>query len=127
VTTESEPIIGNWYENPAQGEEFQIVDIDEETGVIEIQYLDGDLDVIELDEWNELDLEPVEPPEDWTGPIDDVERDDLGYSETDMEPDEWSRSTREFERRRGIGEEYTEEPEESGEESPGEERWEEGE
>jgi hypothetical protein len=31
----------------------------------------------------------VEPPEDWTGPVDDVETDDLGYSETAMRHSDW--------------------------------------
>lgn len=31
----------------------------------------------------------AEPPEDWTGPVDDVEVDDLGYSETDMQAEDW--------------------------------------
>ena len=29
----------------------------------------------------------VEQPEDWSGPYDDLERDDLGYSDTGMHPD----------------------------------------
>lgn len=44
---------------------------------------------MDLDDWRELTLEPIEPPEDWTGPVDDVERDDLGYSETDMSLEDW--------------------------------------
>jgi hypothetical protein len=44
---------------------------------------------MDLDDWRELELELIEPPEDWTGPVDDVERDDLGYSETDMSADDW--------------------------------------
>jgi len=55
---------------------------DEASGTIEIQTFDGDLDEIDEDTWKELPLGLAEPPEDWTGPVDDVERDDLGYSET---------------------------------------------
>jgi hypothetical protein len=39
-----------------------------------------------------LPLEQVEAPEDWTAPLDDVEIDDLGYSETDMTTGDWTRS-----------------------------------
>ena len=35
-------------------------------------------------------LEPIETPEDWTGPMDDIERDDLGYTETDMSAEDWA-------------------------------------
>jgi len=62
---------------------------DEEEGTVEIQHFDGDIEEMDLDDWRELDLELIEPPEDWTGPVDDVERDDLGYSETDMSADDW--------------------------------------
>jgi len=37
-----------------------------------------------------LSLEWAEPPEDWTGPMDDVETDDLGYSETEMAPGDFT-------------------------------------
>jgi hypothetical protein len=30
--------------------------------------------------WTTLPLEFAEPPEDWTGPLNDVEVDDLGYT-----------------------------------------------
>ncbi len=45
---------------------------------------------MDLDDWYQLDIESIETPEDWTGPVDDIERDDLGYTETDMEKDDWS-------------------------------------
>jgi hypothetical protein len=32
-----------------------------------------------MEEWEEMDLEEIEPPEDWTGPLDKLEPDDLGY------------------------------------------------
>ena len=35
-----------------------------------------------MEEWEEMSLEEVEQPEDWTGPMDEVERDDLGYDES---------------------------------------------
>ena len=45
---------------------------------------------IDEDAWGSLPLEFAEAPEDWTGPIDDVEPDDLGYSETAMTENDWS-------------------------------------
>ena len=92
---ESDPIAGNWYRHVDKGECFQVVDIDEEAGNIEIQYFDGALDTVDLEEWYEMQIEAMEPPEDWTGPVDDIERDDLGYTETDMTSEDWSESTRE--------------------------------
>lgn len=104
------PVVGNWYEQLDKGIRFQVIDLDEEAGIVEIQYFDGDLDAIELEEWYEVEIEPIEEPEDWTGPLDGVEADDLGYTETDMAPDEWSRSTQEVMRRRGMRVENREGP-----------------
>ena len=58
---------------------------------------DGTLDEIEKDTWRSLSAEPVEPPEDWTGPLDNVEGDDLEEfaSESDAQPQEYFRDDRE--------------------------------
>lgn len=89
---EIDPIEGTWYQHLDKGAKFEVLAVDEDTGVVEIQYFDGNVEEIGLDSWYDLDVEPIEPPEDWTGPIDDVERDDLGYTETDMESEDWAGS-----------------------------------
>ena len=76
--------IGQWYAHRDKGEIFQVVGYDAGSRTIEIQTFDGDLDEMDLDTWAGLPLAHAEPPEDWTGPVDDLERDDLGYSETEM-------------------------------------------
>ncbi len=78
-----DPIIGNWYTHEDKGQTFQIIEIEDE-GEIEIQHIDGDLEAVEGSEWMQMDLVLAAAPEDWTGPIDDIEYDDLGYSETAM-------------------------------------------
>lgn len=111
--TELEPIIGNWYRHLDKGQTFRVVAVDEEHGIVEVQHFDGDIEEIDTDGWAELDLEAASEPEDWTGPVDDVETDDIGYSETDMEATDWKQSLQE-----GVargGEEKWEEAE-SGEE-----------
>ena len=82
--------IGQWYARWDKGEIFQVTGCDKEAGTIEVQTFDGDLDEIDDQTWRVLPLGLAEPPEDWTGPIDDVERDDLGYSETDMTGADWA-------------------------------------
>lgn len=84
MATEADPIIGNWYRDSETGDEFEVTALDEETAAVEVQYFDGSIEELELDAWYTLSLEPIEAPEDWTGPLDDVEQDDLGYSETDI-------------------------------------------
>ena len=82
--------IGQWYTRWDKGEIFQVVGYDASSRTIETQTFDGDLDEVDLETWAGLPLAFAEPPEDWTGPVDDVERDDLGYSETEMSGRDWA-------------------------------------
>ena len=79
-----DPIIGNWYRNEETGNDFEVVALDEDAQTIEIQYFDGELEELDLDAWYELPLEAIEPPEDWSGPFDEMETDDLGYDEEEL-------------------------------------------
>lgn len=76
-----DPIIGNWYRNQETGNDFEVVALDEDAQTIEIQYFDGELEELDLDAWYELAIESIEEPEDWSGPFDELESDDLGYEE----------------------------------------------
>ena len=76
---ELEPIEGNWYCNLEKDQDFMVVDMKEKEGTVDIQFFDGDIEELEMEEWEEMDLEEIEPPEDWTGPLDKLEPDDLGY------------------------------------------------
>lgn len=79
------PNIEQWYCHLDKGEVFQVVGIDNQAGTIEIQFFGGDLDEIDLESWDAMALAHTEPPEDWTGPVDDVERDDLGNADAEAE------------------------------------------
>jgi hypothetical protein len=76
---ELEPIEGNWYHHLDKSIDFMVLDVNLREGTVDIQYFDGDIEELEMEEWEEMDLEEIEPPEDWTGPLDDLESDDLGY------------------------------------------------
>ena len=80
-----DPIIGNWYRNQETGNDFEVVALDEDAQTIEIQYFDGEVEELDLDAWYELAIESIEAPEDWSGPFDELESDDLGYEEEDEE------------------------------------------
>lgn len=83
------PVIGEWYRHLDKGNEFQVVAFDKEEGVVEIQHFDGDLEEFDLDTWRLLDVEPIEAPESWSGPLDIGELDDLGTEITDTRPEDW--------------------------------------
>lgn len=90
MTTDADPIVGNWYQHLDKGQKFTVVALDTDKRIIEIQHFDGDVEEIDLDEWHELEIEPSVAPEDWTGPFDAIESDDLGYTETAMKRADWS-------------------------------------
>ena len=76
-----DPIIGNWYRNQETNNDFEVVALDEDAQTIEIQYFDGEVEELDLDAWYEQPIEAIETPEDWSGPFDELETDDLGYEE----------------------------------------------
>jgi hypothetical protein len=75
------PVVGHWYSHLDKGELFQVVALDEDTGTIEIQEFDGGIDELDFEEWRELAVESAAQPEDWGGPLDDVEPDEFGYTD----------------------------------------------
>lgn len=79
-----DPIIGNWYRNQETGNDFEVVALDEDAQTVEIQYFDGELEDLDLEAWYELPIDPIEAPEDWSGPFDEMEADDLGYEEDEF-------------------------------------------
>jgi len=103
-----DPEIGQWYLHRDKGEMFRVTAYDERTHTIEIQTFDGDVDEIDEESWSVLPLELAEEPEDWTGPLDGIEFDDL-KSDTEMTAADWAEPLQPF---RPQEETWQEDPEE---------------
>lgn len=75
-----QPRVGEWY-RLAGSELFEVVAIDEDDGTIDMQYFDGTLEEMDIEDWESQwedgALEAAEPPEDWSGSV-DVEPEDEG-------------------------------------------------
>ena len=99
MTTESDPIIDNWYYHLDKGQRFRVVAMDEKSQTVEIQYFDGNVDEHELEIWHQLNVEPCEAPENWSGPLDIGNLDDLGTEITDTSRSDWDEPSDEFEPR----------------------------
>ena len=86
-----EPVKGQWYENVEEDETFRVLSVDEDAELVEIEYLDGDIEEIDLDTWHEMDLERIEEPEGWAGGDDEDEEDDDEDDEDDddLDDDDW--------------------------------------
>lgn len=103
MTTEADPIIDAWYHYPAKAQKFRITALDEHSATIEIQYFDGAIDEIDLDTWKELDAERIEAPEDWTGPMDNIEQDDLKSIDAEMQREDWEAPYQEVDEMKRAG------------------------
>ena len=67
MVSDTDPVIDEWYQYPEKKKKFQVTDLDECSATIEIQYLDGGIDHIDMDAWKDLNMVHIDPPEDWTG------------------------------------------------------------
>ena len=94
MAREFEPVVGQWYENIDENESFRVLSVDEDAELIELEYIDGDIEEIDLDTWVEFDLDKIEQPEGWSGaPIgadddDDDEDEDDDWDEDEDDDDE---------------------------------------
>lgn len=82
------PVPGKWYENRDEEETFRVLSVDEDDELVEIEYVDGEIEELDLDTWHELDLEPTEQPEGWSDESDSDEDEDDDYEDEDEEEDE---------------------------------------
>jgi len=90
--------VGQWYMRRDTHDVFQVVDWDDEVGTARIQMFDGSLDEIDEDMWRALSPEAVAAPEDWTGPLDNLETEDFerfGTQSDDRWEENWFRDDRE--------------------------------
>ena len=78
------PDIGEWY-RLSGGELLEVVAFDSADGTIEVQYFDGTVEELDLEDWRSQRasgaIEVAEAPEDWSGSV-DVEPED-GRAEAD--------------------------------------------
>jgi DnaK suppressor protein len=83
-----DPAIGRWYQRVRDGRLFQVVAVDDDEELVEWQDFDGGIGEVSLDEFHSWDIEVTAAPEDWTGPLDEIQRGDLDYSEIRSEGEE---------------------------------------
>jgi hypothetical protein len=77
VSRDYDPVVGQWYEDLDSEETFKVLSLDPDEELVRIQWLDHEIEEIDLDAWNEMDLELVDAPEGW------VDDDDPGSDEDD--------------------------------------------
>ena len=90
MSRDYEPVPGQWYENLEEEESFRVLSVDEDSELLEIEYLDGDIEEIDLEAWHEMDLERIAEPEGWSesDDEDEAEEDEDWDEETTTEDDD---------------------------------------
>lgn len=82
MSRDYEPVPGQWYENIEEEEQFRVLSVDEDSELIEIEYLDGDIEEMDVEGWHEMDLEKIAEPEGWS-------ESDEEEDEEEDEDDDW--------------------------------------
>ena len=92
VSRDYEPVASQWYENLEEEEQFRVLSVDEDSELIEIEYLDGDIEELDVEAWHEMDLERIAEPEGWAASQaeeeEDEDEDDEDWDEDEDEDDE---------------------------------------
>ncbi len=109
MSRDYEPLAGQWYENLEEEESFRVLSVDEDSELVEIEYLDGDIEEIDLEAWHEMDLERIGEPEGWAASTkqekeeeeeeDEEEEDDDWDEDEDDDDDDWDEDEEEDEDR----------------------------
>jgi hypothetical protein len=84
MPTEIPPSVESWYQDAETGRSFRVVAVDEPNETIDVQFYNGDIGELDFASWQESTILPIEPPEDASAPFDDVEAEDLGYTDLDL-------------------------------------------
>ena len=90
MSRDYEPVAGQWYENVEEEESFRVLSVDEDSELVEIEYLDGDIEEIDLEAWHEMDLERTQEPEGWAETQkEEEEEEEEDEDEDDDDDDDW--------------------------------------
>lgn len=96
MSRDFDPVPGQWYEDLDREEVFKVVSLDPDDMLVRIQWLDGEYEDLDLEAWNELDLEQAEEPEGWVDEEEELddeeeEEDDLDedWDDEDEDDDDW--------------------------------------
>ena len=88
MSRDYEPVPGQWYENLEDEESFRVLTVDEDSELVEIEYLDGEIEEIDLETWHEMDLEQTDEPEGWSESDEEEDEEEEEEEEEDDE-DDW--------------------------------------
>jgi hypothetical protein len=83
------PVVGAWYSDLQTGATFEVVSWDSQSQTVETQHIDGEVSEYDLDSWRQLFLVAIEEPEDWRNPF-ELDTDDCTDPDLPFHPEDWS-------------------------------------
>ncbi len=90
MSRDYDPEPGQWYEDLDREEIFKVVSVDPDEEIVRIQWLDREIQEIDLDAWVEFDLELATEPEGWADEeADDDEEEEDDSEEEEEDEDDW--------------------------------------
>lgn len=96
MSRDYEPEPGQWYEDLDREDTFRVLSVDPDEALVRIQWLDGEVEDLDVDDWSELDLELADEPEGWVDEDEDVEdeedldeEEDWDDEESDEDDEDW--------------------------------------
>ena len=102
MATELDPVVGNWYQDMEKLTTFEVVALDEDEGTVEIQYYEGEVEEIDIDDWYEMTLEKASEPDDWSEEdeeleeIEEIEEDDDELDENEELEDDFDEDDEDY-------------------------------
>ena len=92
------PREGDWYKDSI-GRVMQVVAYDESNDAVDVQLFEGEVTEFDFNSSNLLEIELVEPSEDWSGAFDDLVADDMGNTKKSVHPTDWNGPADEMEQK----------------------------
>ena len=89
MSRDYDPEAGRWYEDLDSEDIFKVLSVDPDEELVRIQWLDREIEEIDLDVWNELDLELAEAPEGWVDDDEVASDGDDDEDLDDLDEDDW--------------------------------------
>ncbi|MEP5765589.1 MAG: DUF6763 family protein [Halieaceae bacterium] len=83
------PVVGTWYKDLQTGATFEVVAWDPAGRTVETQHIDGEVSEYDLDSWRQLLLVNVEEPEDWRNPY-ELDGEESHDPDLPYHPEDWS-------------------------------------
>ncbi len=80
--------VGDWFRR-SNDPPFEVVALDPDNETVEVQHFDGTIEELDFDSWLEMEFEPTNAPEDYSGAM-DMDREDFSFDSEAMRLDDWS-------------------------------------